>query len=198
MLLNTFLSSARFTPPSLGNKGWMQATCSAGSPNNWAIIHLLLAPVMTPPQHHRWGWKPPDFSLCPMVLPSSLPWRWASGKAAGMQKPALAWIQGHWHPLEGSRAWHQRCVEGATPSSPLLWHPPSPQPAEITACPGPWRPTPTRSGGAGEGGMVESRGARVQRVSVASWRQGFQRAGLKRTEPEGSSPGLPWDRLQAR
>ena len=50
----------------------MQATCSAGSPNNWAIIHLLLAPVMTPPQHHGWGWKPPDFSLCPMVLPSSL------------------------------------------------------------------------------------------------------------------------------
>ena len=42
MPLNTFLSSTRFPPRSLGNKGRMPSTCSALSPNNWAITHLLL------------------------------------------------------------------------------------------------------------------------------------------------------------
>ena len=38
----TFLSSTRFTPCSLEKKGRMRSTCSALSPNNWAITHLLL------------------------------------------------------------------------------------------------------------------------------------------------------------
>ncbi len=42
MPLNTFLSSTRFTPRSLGNKGQMRTTCSSLSPNNRATIHLLL------------------------------------------------------------------------------------------------------------------------------------------------------------
>ncbi len=40
MLLNTFLSSTRFPPCSLGNKGRMRSTCSALSQNNWAITDL--------------------------------------------------------------------------------------------------------------------------------------------------------------
>ncbi len=42
MPLDTFLSSIRFPPRSLGNKGRMPSTCSVLIPNNGAITHLLL------------------------------------------------------------------------------------------------------------------------------------------------------------
>ena len=46
MPLNTFLSSTRFTPRSLGNKGRMRSTCSALSQNNWAITDLLTGALL--------------------------------------------------------------------------------------------------------------------------------------------------------
>ena len=39
---HTLRPSTRFIPRSLGNKRQMRATCSALSPNNWAITHLFL------------------------------------------------------------------------------------------------------------------------------------------------------------
>ena len=46
MPLNTLLSSTRFPPRSLGNKGRMPSTCSALSQNNWAITDLLTGALL--------------------------------------------------------------------------------------------------------------------------------------------------------